>query len=525
MRINLERRATFPLQPVFEPTTAESQPTSYPSTPPQLTTAKIPWRPRTFAESDVSEMRHEMHNRKVLSSLLALTVGSSLIAGCSGGSSLNTNSNSTSPTGASFVIGTDAPMASVVSFSVQVESVDAFTSGDCSGTSVSLVSGTPTVDFARFNGLQTLLDMNDVQAGTYNCVQVTLGAATIGYLDTTAGEPTIQTETATLSTNTVTATLTNPMVVAQNGSPVGIHLDFDLHKSIQVDSNGNITPDVIPTFNIKAVNNSDPGAYIDEFDAAVLTADPNTNSFTIQGPHGRQFTVNVNGQTEWDGSATLSGLNSNSIVQVSGFLDRADATIDADEVAVLSDSGFYASGQVSYVNPSSGPANSFDLYVRGTLPANTGVSDGNIATVDLSGNERYSIYWMHGPLAQFLFNRSALLPGQHVAVGGPATGAANASAVTVNRVVLRNWGFNGTVVPGSENAGNDTFQMKVNGFAGVLIPETVTVYITNDTVFRDGYSGMVDVMDNDKVRVVGLLLKDPVSGNAVIVGHYVDDMD
>ena len=167
------------------------------------------------------------------------------------------------------------------------------------------------------------------------------------------------------------------------------------------------------------MNNSDPGAYIDEFDTAVLTTDTTTNSFTIQGPHGRQFTVNVTGSTEWDGDATLSSLNANSIVQISGTLDRADATIDADEVALLSDSGFYAAGQVTYVTPTSGPATSFDLYVRGTLPANTGISDGNIATVDLSGSEKYYIYWMHGPLAQFFFNSSGLLPGQHVAVGGP----------------------------------------------------------------------------------------------------------
>ena len=467
-------------------------------------------------------MPHKMHNRKALSCLLALTVGSLLIAGCGGNSSMNSNSNS-DPSGASFVIGTDAPMASVVSFTVQVSSLDAFTSSDCSGTGVSLLCGSPTVDFARFNGLQTLLDMNDVQAGTYNCVQIALGSATIGYLDTT-GEPTIQTEPAVLSTNTVTAMLNDPMVVTQNGAPVGIHLDFDLRKSIEV-QNGSITGNVTPTFNIKAVNNSDPGAYIDEFDAAVLTVATNAQSFTIQGPHGRQFTVNVNGQTEWDGNATLGSLNANSIVQVSGFLDRADATIDADEVAVLSDSGFYASGQVTYVNPSSGLANSFDLYVRGTLPANTGVVDGNVATVDLSGNEKYSIYWMHGPIAQFLFNQSALLPGQHVAVGGPATGASNPAAVTVHRVVLRNWGFNGTVVPGSENTANDTFQMQVNGFAGVLIPETVTVYITGSTQFRDGFTGVADIGDNDSVRVVGLLLKDPTSGNAIIVGHYVDDME
>ena len=97
------------------------------------------------------------------------------------------------------MVGTDAPMASVTSFSVVVSGVQAFTSNDCSGTGVSLVSGTPTVDFARFNGLQTLLDMNDVAVGTYNCVSITLGSATLGYLDTSGGgAPTITTEAATL---------------------------------------------------------------------------------------------------------------------------------------------------------------------------------------------------------------------------------------------------------------------------------------------------------------------------------------
>lgn len=465
------------------------------------------------------------HGRACLPSIFALTVGALFVAGCTSGS-MNNNGNSNAQTGSSFVIGTDAPMASVVSFSAQVSSVDAFTSSDCSGTGVSLISGTPTVDFARFNGLQTLLDMNDVAAGTYNCVQVTLGTAMLGYLDTSGGgAPVITTEAATLTTSTVTAPLTNPMVVATDGAPVGIHLDFDLHKSIEVDSNGDITGTVDPTFNIKAVNNSDPGAYIDEFDAAVLSAPASgAQSFMIQGPHGRQFTVNVSSSTEWDGGA-ITDLTSSSIVQISGTLDRADATIDADEVAILSDSGFYAAGQVTYVTPSSGAASSFDLYVRGTLPASTGVADGNIATIDLSGSEKYSIYWMHGPLAQFLFNSSGLLPGQHVAVGGPATGATSESDVTVKRVVLRDWGFNGTVVPASESTADGTFQMQVNGFAGVLVPNTVTVYITNKCQFRNGWSGLASVTDSAKVRVVGLLLKDPLNGNEVIVGRYVDDMN
>lgn len=206
-------------------------------------------------------------------------------------------------------------MASVTSFSVVVQGISAT---DANGNTVQLLSGSPTVDFARFNGLQTLLDMNDVPVGSYSNVTVTLGSATIGYLDTSTAEPTIQTMTATLTTNTVSMTLARPMVVTQAGAPVGLHLDFDLHKSIGVDSNGQITGTVTPTFNMNGVNNSDPGAYIDEFDAAVVSVNAGTQSFVIQGPHGRQFTVNVDGQTEWDGNASISDLTTSSIVQISG---------------------------------------------------------------------------------------------------------------------------------------------------------------------------------------------------------------
>jgi Domain of unknown function (DUF4382) len=412
-------------------------------------------------------------------------------------------------------------MASVISFATQIS----ISATDANNNTVQLTSGSPMVDFARFNGLQTLIDMNDVNAGTYSNISITLSNATIGYLDTTKTEPEIETMAAILPSTPLTFMLTNPMVVAQNGAPVGLHIDFNLRKSIEVDSNGNINGNVNPTFTVKAVNNSDPGAYIDEFDAAVVSTNSNDQSFLIQGPHGRQFTVNVNGQTEWDGSATFSNLTSSSIVQISGTLDRADATIDADEIAVLSDNGFYAGGQVTYVNPSSGPASSFDLYVRGLLPTTTGLTLGQLATVDLSGSEKYSIYWRHGPLAQFLFNKSGLLAGQNVAIGGPASGAASAGAVTVKRVTLRHWGFNGTVVPGSVSTANNTFQMQVTGFAGLLVPQTVTVFIPGNCDFRDGFTQLSDLSSATKVRVVGLLLKDPLTGDTVLVGHYVDDMD
>jgi hypothetical protein len=251
----------------------------------------------------------------------------------------------------------------------------------------------------------------------------------------------------------------------------------------------------------------------------------------VQGPHGRNFTVNVNGQTEWDGDASLSTLatdGANAIVQVSGQLDRADQTLDADEVAILTDTGFYATGQITYVNPpppATGAATSFDLYVRGLEPTNTGLTLGQLATVNLGGSEKYFIYWAHNPLTQFLFNSSSLVAGQDIAMGGPATGAASASDVTVKRIHLRNWGFNGTVVAGSQNSANGTFQMQVNGFAGVLIPETVTVYLGPGADFRYGFGAFNDLADGTKIRVVGLLLRNPTNGNVVLIARHIDGLN
>jgi hypothetical protein len=449
--------------------------------------------------------------------ILLLSAAVVLVTGCTSGSMLNTTTSST--TGPVFVVGTDAPLASVTSFAAQIKSVELT---DGSGNTASLISGTPTVDFARYNGLQSLLDMNDVPVGTYTSVSITLGTATIGYLNTTTPPPSIATQAATLTTSTVTITLNKPLVVTHAGAPVGLRMDFDLAQSIQVDSGGNITGTVNPTFDVRTVARTDNGGYIDEFVAGVVSLNAGGQSFVVQGPHGEQFTISVNGQTEWDGNASLSTLNTSSIVQVSGQLDPADQTLDADEVAVLSDKGFYASGQITYVTPPTGAATSFDLYVRGLLPTNTGVQLGQIAQVNLTGSEIFSVYWMHNPFTQFLFNSSGLVAGQHVAIGGPASGAANPNAVTVNRVSLRNWGFNGTVVAGSQNTSNGTFQMTVNGFAGVLIPETVTVYLGAHSDFRYGLGKFGDLTDGAKVRVVGLLLKNPTSGQVVLLARHVD---
>jgi hypothetical protein len=97
--------------------------------------------------------------------------------------------------------------------------------------------------------------------------------------------------------------------------------------------------------------------------------------------------------------------------------------------------------------------------------------------------------------------------------------------VTVKRVVLRDWGFNGTVVANSPNSSTGTFQMQITGFAGLLVPQTVTVYTAGKTGFRDGLTGVSDLTSGQNVRVVGLLIKNPLDGSTVLLAHYVDELN
>lgn len=462
---------------------------------------------------------------EILVLVLGIVVGAS---GCGGGGSSMTPTPQ-QPSGSVFVTGTDAPLPGVLSFQVDITGM---TVSDGMNPPVSVLNGTQTVDFARLNGLHTLLDLNSIPAGTYLSVNVTLANPEIAYLNVTNPQTTPPTRPAiatlngttspavTLTQSSVAITLSSPLTVTA-GDIIGLAFDFDLRDSIQVDSNGQFSGVVNPTLKLKTVTPSDADAYIDDFVAGVTSV--GTSSFMIQGPHGHQFTVNVNDQTEWENGESISNLTNTSIVEIAGTLDRTSGAILGDTVAIVSQNSFFAGGLVTFVDPATNMANDFDLYVRSVLPSGTGFQSGQISTIDLTGNENYFIYWWHNKFSNFLFNSSLLVPGQHVSVGGPFSNG----AVTVKRVVLRHEGHSGSWVVGSTDTGASTFQFNSNGVAGVLFNGPITVYCTPFTKFKGGLTGLGSLTGTAAInlRVVGLVLKDPISGQPVFVAHSVELMN
>jgi hypothetical protein len=112
----------------------------------------------------------------------------------------------------------------------------------------------------------------------------------VGYLNVAnpPTRPTISTLNATstpavsLTTSSVTITLASPLVV-NAGDIDGLKFDFDLRQSIQLDANGQLTGVVNPHLDLKAITPSDADAYIDEFDAGVISTNAGGNSFPDSG--------------------------------------------------------------------------------------------------------------------------------------------------------------------------------------------------------------------------------------------------
>ncbi len=418
------------------------------------------------------------------------------LSGCGGG---NASTGTTMPqSGSVFVTGTDAPLPTVVSFQVDITGLSV---SDGVNPPVAVLTNTQTVDFARLNGLRTLLDINTIPTGRYTQAIVTLSSPVIGYLNVPNPQtnpptrPTLSMLDSSASSNPrlnltqsqVTINLANPLVVT-SGDVIGLRFEFDIRKSVALDGSGQITGAITPTLDLKAITPEDADAYVDEFDAGVVSVNAAGNSFVIQGPKGHQFTVNVNQQTEWEGNETINNLTTSSIVEISGTLDRTSATFLADSVAIVSQDKFWAGGLVTFVEPPTGTATDFDTFVRNVLPSGTGFNSGQISTINLAGNETFLIHWWHDNFGSFLFSSSELVAGQHISIAGPFSNG----QVTVKRV------FSGPVM----------------------------VQVTPFTHFSGGLSGIGDLTGTTalNLRVVGLVLKNPNNGQPIFLARGVEEL-
>jgi Domain of unknown function (DUF4382) len=454
---------------------------------------------------------------------IALSLALALIGvGCS---SSNNSSSSTSPssqTAGVFVTGEDAPLASVVGFNVTINSITL--NGSSTGSSATVLSTPTTVDFARLLGLRSPLGFNSVPAGTYVSATFSLSNPVISYVQMQPS-PVLTTMNATFSPTTnsstqtsVTVTFPAAMTVDSNGL-AGLRMDFNIHQSVDLDTNGNITGVVNPTIYARAVQASDNTAQVTDLTGGLASVDAAANSFVIQGPYGHQLTIDVNNSTQYNSGWTINNLATPAIVGVQGQY-QADGTLVANNVEVITTSQAFVSGRVLAINPTSGPVQTITMFVGETSGDLVADSD-TIQTINVSSVTQYGVCFFDNLFTNALFNDSTVLVGQRIFIGGSYSN----SVFTPQMISLRFQGVYGTV-SGSPTvlSGNiGTFDLQNNGLIGYSLNGLPLTVGTGDLTLFINTNGLSSLDNGEAVVAGGLLFYDQLSQAPMLAAAVVSD--
>jgi hypothetical protein len=412
-----------------------------------------------------------------------------------------------------FIAGEDTPLPTVVDFNITIDKV---TLNNNTG-SVTVLSTPTTVDFGRLIGLRSLLGFNQVTPGTYTTATFTMSSPVIEYINLGTNPPSLGTINGTLSNPTVTVAFPTAMVV--NSSQLGgLHMDFNLRNSLQTNVAGQITGVVNPVIYIKAVSASSEEGQITEFTGSLISTNTVSSTFLMQGPWGFQEVIDVNSETQFNGSYSFANMPADSIVSVVGAV-QDDGSILASQVEIITTDKAFISGRVLQVTPSSGAAQSLTMYIGEELPAMSGnYARGQVVTLDINQISTYDVCFLNNPITNAVFNSSNMIAGQRIFVGG----SWQSSIFTPKMISLRRQGVVGQLVSGSVKITSNnlgSFQLHNNGLLGWVAngPFTINTFNRTNFVNINGLSGLSSA-GTAPIAVGGIVLN--IEGEPqVFAGH------
>jgi hypothetical protein len=403
----------------------------------------------------------------------------------------NSSSQGSNPQTANvFVTGEDSPLSSVVGFNVTLNSV---TLNGQDNSTATVISTPTTVDFARLVGLRSPLSFSQVKADTYVSATFVLASPVVDYITLTPS-PTVNTLNGAFPNNqnpyTVTVNFPKPMVVGANGL-AGLKMDMDIRDSVATDGSGNLvignnnTIAVNPVIYIKATRASDPDGQVTDLTGGLVSVSAANSSFVLQGPYGRQLTVYVNSNTNFNSGWSINNLATPAIVGVQGAF-QADGSLMATGVEVITTSQSFVSGRVlALTTNGSNQVQQITMWV-GETGADMVSDIDSIQTVNVSllDNSNFDICFFNGAVTESWFSNTTVVVGQRVFIGGSYSNG----VFTPEMISLRLQGVYGMFVPASVtvDSGNlGSFQMSNNGLVGYSVGGPVTVNTFNLTYFNN----------------------------------------
>ncbi len=462
--------------------------------------------------------------------LLALTLAwAGLVTlGCGGGgvSSSSMAPTSAIPTSSVAVFGTDFPLCNVVSFTATITGATLTPLGGGSPVSVISAADSVKVDFAALLGFSAVLKLASVPTGQYSQITLTLSNPQITVLDVTKSPPAPTTITTTLTSSSVTINLSPALNVTTAGA-AALSIDFNLLKSVQTDSNGQVTGTVTPVFEASPTSASAEEGLgeLDELKGIVQTVTVGqpfigttsfTGNFVLQTEGGRTFTVNVNDKTKFEGITGLSDLKANTFVEVEAFVDSSGnivaKEVEAEEQEDKNQQKAAFVGLITSVTrDAQGNATQFSLFVRAEHPDMSNVVPVKSSlVVVLSSSTRLDVAARGTNQANLKFDATTVGVGEQVVVHGqfqsgpPPTLAAQAIFLGLQSIVGN---FSSPLL----TVGSDG---KTGGFnlvpcSSIFQGKTITAVTFGQTAFSGGLTDLNSLTPKPTLLVKGLFFFEP----------------
>ncbi len=464
--------------------------------------------------------------RKYLAALMAvLGVSVAVIEFGCGTSSTRQVQQQTLATGSVAILGSDAPMCAVLSLSLTITGATLTPEGGGSPVSVISSSQPLTVDFASLMDFATMLSLSKVAAGDYSQITLTLSNPQLMVLDTSKSPPAPASIPATLTNSTVTVNIEPDLDVETNGS-ASLTLDFNLLKSVQTDSNGQVTGTIGPVFRAKS-KKSTGDENEDELDdlkgtaQSVTTTSSNAafiGSFVLARGQNT-LAINITGTTKFDGISGLGALAPNTFLEVDARLD-SNGNIVAKQVSAQ-DADDQNPGRVTLIGlatsvnrDSSGHATQLKMFVAETHPEDNDLFPEHApATVNITGTTVFNIANPTVNQASLPFDATTLGLGQAIAVHGDVA-QSSPGTLTANFIFLRErsivGNFSALLAAGSDDL---TGGFTMVPCAPIFQSQPTTVLTFSQTEFR-GVSGLKELSPTPLVVVKGLVFYEQTSGAA-----------
>ena len=438
-----------------------------------------------------------------------------VLTACGGGSSATTNPTPTpaAKTAVQVNMG-DAPADWMLAFSMNINSMSLTGSN---GT-VSAVSSSTPMEMMHLMGTMQPLAMISAPQGSYTGASITIGSATVMYMDPTTKALMQKTISGPITT---TVNFSSPITVGT--TPMAMGFDLDLASSVTADSSGNMSMN--PVFHVTS-GMQGSGSPLDPTDGGIqqmmgTVSGVSGSSFTMTSMQAAQsFTFATNSSTTFDNMSGMSSMGNGMLVMVDASL-QADGSLMATKVqSMMSSGGVMGGGIITAVTGQ--PPTALTMVMQNGV--GTGMMSSYFAagaTIDLSGSTTYDIdednMDMSGLSFTPVFDASHIYAGQSVMPisssgmmsggSGMMGGGSMGGTMTASEVALEPQGMTGTISTAVTSGSSTSLTLTLpsdSAFTTLTGATSVTIFQQANTTI----SGTSPIASGASVHVFGLLFFD-----------------